>query len=477
MKTHLLINKNYFFFLTVSTLIFSSRINAQIQSESRLTGVAIEVFEPGINDFVQSDSINYSWAQGEGLGSADYTKFPFNFWEWYTSPPFSLVNTPVNDGLTMENVIKSSGTTFYNWNTSSAQYENTIKNTITLDANGNISEILTFKKINNVWVKYAKQNFTYVNNKRTQEVIQISPDGINWENQSKKNFVYYSNNELKTYTFFEGLLNNQWKKKQKLEFSYDNGNISETKIYDWDSNINNWPTNAEYKTLYYFNNNNECDSLLQLRWSSNESTYAESMKEVYSYNSNSQITKKVEYDNGNYNPSTSRPANNPFYQRSYTYNFSYLTEVLAKTYNDQSSTFENYAKYSFIYDGELLVKNEARKWDTTQNAWVPQNHYSVGRQMKYYYEPISSAGLSDIEHNISVNLYPNPSHDKITIEIEDDFIKNIEITNQNGQVVYKNNNDLHNKQVTLPVHQLNQGLYYVKISSNSNQSVKSLIIE
>lgn len=455
--------------LTFSLFAFSSGINAQVQNESRLTAVAVETFEPGINDFVPADSIAYSWAQGEGLGSADYTQFPTDFYEWYTTPPISYVNTT--------NVIKSAATSYYSWENSANQYDETLKNNITLDANGNIVEIFTFQKSGNTWVDYAKQTFTYQNNNRTQEIILISPDGINWENQTKVDFEYYPNGKLKKHTQYQGLLNNQWEEYQKSEYSYSNDNLTETKAYYWDDDIDNWPTNSDYRYLYSYNSNNMCDTLLSLRWSNYESAYGENTKKVYLYNANNQITKMITYDNGNYNPSPTLPADQPFSIKYYTYNFSYLTEILTQKYNDDIDSYENSNLYNFIYDGELLIKNETRKWDEAQSAWVPNEHFHFGRQMKYYYEPIGTAGLSDLEQNMSVELYPNPSADKITIEVEDDFINNIEITNQNGQVVFKNNSELKNKQVTIPVHQLNKGLYYVKISSNKSQAVKSIVVE
>lgn len=76
--------------------------------------------------------------------------------------------------------------------------------------------------------------------------------------------------------------------------------------------------------------------------------------------------------------------------------------------------------------------------------------------------------------NTSVNIFPNPANDNITIGLEDAFSGTVSIVDLNGNVVKKESID--GKSTQIAVSDLTSGVYIVKILSNKGLMVKQLLI-
>jgi len=67
---------------------------------------------------------------------------------------------------------------------------------------------------------------------------------------------------------------------------------------------------------------------------------------------------------------------------------------------------------------------------------------------------------NSIEKNISV--FPNPSQSIFTITLKDNFIEEIEVTNELGQTIFRKEN-INNNQFTLDIGNINDGIYFLKV--------------
>ena len=86
------------------------------------------------------------------------------------------------------------------------------------------------------------------------------------------------------------------------------------------------------------------------------------------------------------------------------------------------------------------------------------------------------ASIGDKKGNNGLLMYPNPSHSLVSISSTNSLIKSLEITSITGQIIYKEDDiNAHSKNVN--VTNFSKGIYLVKISSNTEIIVKSLVVE
>lgn len=76
--------------------------------------------------------------------------------------------------------------------------------------------------------------------------------------------------------------------------------------------------------------------------------------------------------------------------------------------------------------------------------------------------------------NTSVNIFPNPANENITISLEDAFSGTVSIVDLNGNVVKKES--IVGKSTQITISDLTSGVYIVKILSNKGLVVKQLLI-
>lgn len=87
-------------------------------------------------------------------------------------------------------------------------------------------------------------------------------------------------------------------------------------------------------------------------------------------------------------------------------------------------------------------------------------------------------GTTELQkENVSFKAYPNPAKDFITIEINNKGKDVIQVSLQNilGQQVFEKNNLTENK-FRLPLYNLNNGIYFIKINSGDNTAVQKILI-
>ncbi|MBP9186655.1 MAG: T9SS type A sorting domain-containing protein, partial [Bacteroidia bacterium] len=73
----------------------------------------------------------------------------------------------------------------------------------------------------------------------------------------------------------------------------------------------------------------------------------------------------------------------------------------------------------------------------------------------------------------SVEVYPNPFNNNVTVSLTDNTKATIEIVSVDGVNVY--NTTANTNKVELNLNQLSQGVYFVKVTQNGNTSVQKLV--
>ncbi|HCQ13958.1 MAG TPA: hypothetical protein DIU01_11955 [Flavobacterium sp.] len=154
------------------------------------------------------------------------------------------------------------------------------------------------------------------------------------------------------------------------------------------------------------------------------------------------------------------------------------------TFGIQSSIGVDYGLSSTFFTSYIIVAN------TTTNSPTPfvYNFANLTPNTTYYYSvggysptlngnrilgsfTTSALGFADNEQKVKFNLYPNPTSDNFTIEM-DSNIKSVEIYSLQGQKV------LTSKLKDVDVSNLSKGIYLVQIEDeNNNMSTQKLIVK
>ena len=83
-------------------------------------------------------------------------------------------------------------------------------------------------------------------------------------------------------------------------------------------------------------------------------------------------------------------------------------------------------------------------------------------------------GVVAVNNNDAMEIYPNPSTDKLTIQIASaSTVTNVEITDISGQTVARF--ELTNGNNTIGIANLNTGSYFVKVSNSEMSAVKKFV--
>ncbi|HXB41365.1 MAG TPA: T9SS type A sorting domain-containing protein [Bacteroidia bacterium] len=87
---------------------------------------------------------------------------------------------------------------------------------------------------------------------------------------------------------------------------------------------------------------------------------------------------------------------------------------------------------------------------------------------------LTTVGIKESKLNeLPIDLYPNPVKDKLNVELEENKIGKISITNCLGQIVYVLNNPVSKQEIDLS--SFPTGVYYLKAESKSDQKVFKIL--
>jgi hypothetical protein len=95
---------------------------------------------------------------------------------------------------------------------------------------------------------------------------------------------------------------------------------------------------------------------------------------------------------------------------------------------------------------------------------------------KYGSNCSATVGVNTINSLPGVTLYPNPATSSFTISAQGEMIKEIEITNIVGELIYKTNST--SQQTAIDLSRQPKGIYFVRITDNNkNVTNKKIVIQ
>ena len=343
------------------------------------------------------------------LTSETYKKWNGGYWENYMR--YSYVYD-VNENLSIE--------VWQFGDSTSWCYLNLF--TTTYDANNNRTNTSTQEWVFNSWRNWMLNSAIYdTSNNMTSELTQYWHDSI-WMNGSHKSFTYDANNNLTVclYLYWHDSI---WINNYLNTSTYDANNNLISTLYQISINGDPWK-NDGFSSYTYDANNNLTAELIQ-RW--NGTAWVNLYQYTYTYNANNNLISK-------------------FCQQWF------------------SNGWVNYWQTSYTYDANnFKISDSYKEWNSEATT------ISSGDSTYYYFHTV---GINDHNQTIStLNIYPNPATDKITIKtpVKGSF----SIHNISGQ-------ELIIRQITEPKTQIDisslpSGIYFVRLSGDRTVEVGKFI--
>jgi len=232
-----------------------------------------------------------------------------------------------------------------------------------------------------------------------------------WDVTEKK-FYYYDSNGNDTLIIEQKMENNVWKNSYKYTKTYyPSGHPHKMITQNW--NNGSWVGN--YEKIWSYNSNDGLLSIVNpdekylftrdyynkvssFIYKLNYGSYWENIiKDVYTYNSDSNMVTDLEYDYYSY-----------YWELNKKYEFYYDTLIKVKSIVLPITYFlENDGLFNINFQENKPLKGLMYKW--WNNSWD-----LLDDSIAYYYTTLP-IGISEIKLEENIKLYPNPATDEITI--------------------------------------------------------------
>jgi hypothetical protein len=353
------------------------------------------------------------------------------------------------------------------------------------DANNN--EIgYTVQKLNgSVWLNATKYNLSYDANNNLTIYSYQQWDGLTWQNYYLNADSYdINNNQISSDSeFWDG---NKWLIVGQSLLTYNtNNDCIENLSQDWDgsSMVNT------FRTIRTSDTNHNCISILGQTWDG--SSWNDHWHDNYTYDTNNNNTTYVIqiWQNNSWIITDSS---------YYTYDSNNnRTHYLWKRWN--GSVWLNENKYDYTYDannnltGTICQLFKGSDWIDFYSEFktYDADNFPLSSSYKYWNDAGTKITMADSSyyffHSIytglnvlnetSFTLYPNPATNKITISTKDILPgeNSLSIVGMNGlyikQAGFQNQNLIEMNVSSLP-----DGIYLVKIKTNTGIRTKKLLI-
>jgi len=355
-------------------------------------------------------------------------------------------------------------------------------------------------------------DYLYVNNDNTY-FLKEDWDGSHWIHDLRS-FAEYDENHNLMLEYYQ-LWISVWRNYQKSIYTYDTNNNLETRVtYNVDGSFN-WKLNNMY--TYTYDTNGRLASELDQSYYNNQ--WSNTWRNVYTYDEIGLPNKFIRQDwimedwidievtTYSYN------ANNLLEyelfekwngvelgsQRQYFYEYYESNRIKSIIMQDWHLGWVNKLKEIFLYDENgNVVRRTGLEWinegwvnTLTVSSLYDQNNFLIEQVYKmcgdgvnlswadsiyyYFHTVVGIESLPKIGRSLSI--YPNPSNNNITIELDDNHKSSAKITmilyNLNGQLTTQC--QITEQQTVIDVSQLAPGIYFVKILSDNGVNVGKFV--
>lgn len=353
--------------------------------------------------------------------------------------------------------------------------------------------------------KTSDDNLEYEKYFYTSDLLLDKKEILYSDGMQAKDVLHYNADKLVSKLDGYQVLNGDWKKVYYIDYSYDPNGHKLSRInynnfggtdftlggiyqYQYENNRRtSWTLQmmgklVEQGTLHYSNDGKIQEEIGQDSWSTG--SMENSWKVTYTYNSNGSLQKTTQYfwTGADWNVFS---LDQFFYDTiGNCTKWEHLTDGMV------TNRFEYEYDTSYTRDQLLLPSSpedetEPVRWVETKNKmtrshWHTQN--DVGTLIYvcdfiYNYTPLANMAVAETDViDDGLFIYPNPASDKITIQSENQPIKNLVILDLSGRMVQRNSN-INKNNAIVDVSNLKAGTYILQTTTSKKIKSKKIIVK
>lgn len=473
--------------LAACSLLFLSNKEALAQTNYRVNAYYNMSYDGG--QFIKvEDSLrvyfqgNHSFADVAETNGMDLPEYLLNMYNGELPLPtfperYSSVSLPCDSSLGFS--VNAAATAFT---------DESSRTVGSIDASGNITELISREKSGGAWENSTRETYTYANGQITQYIGQNWESGA-WKNSDKEVSVYNSAGQLEEFTSFYWS-SGAWENSAKHLYQYDaNGNCTAAIYKSPDGS--GWKN--ETRVTISYDANDHPETYLFEEWLSG--AWEDNSRATISYNSNGDMLVILSQT---YTGSTWTDA----FRQSYTYNGTKKTECMQETFD--GATWNKVTKSIYNYSSSGKLENiTVQQWDNAASNWgnkyrlvteynsqqlisaVLGEEWNIGGywekttssfKYKFFYESYVNTGIANLTNEAKLNIYPNPASTalNITIEWEKPATGSLAVYDISGRAcISKTLAKEAHTQMQIDISTLTNGSYYLKIATADGQITKA----
>lgn len=301
------------------------------------------------------------------------------------------------------------------------KWQNAAIITYTLNEDNTVKETMTQAWVEGNWTDAMKTAYTYNGNKQVLTAYAQMNAGGMWIDFSKITYTYNDQNQLTNQvTQIANILTMQLVNSEQETYSYNSdGTENQVTTQTWNTS-NQWENATRFTNTY--DNSKKVIADLNEKWENN--AWVNDLKTSYTFNAAGLIQE-----------STSQTWVN--------------------------NAWVNSLKDVFTYKNNDITEILTQKWDTSLSQWQNDSRLTY----TYGGTGIHTAGLT----SHSLEVFPNPFTDQVTIQSGLTGMHSIEVFNTSGQLIYSVKTSENSYKMDLGT--LEKGVYLIKTPQN-NQSTK-----
>lgn len=388
----------------------------------------------------------------------------------------------------------------YKWTT---QWNLSYTHTYTYNSNARITGVLTNDAVTNQ--NYSRETYNYDSQNNISEEKYESWSGGTWNQEYwNKYFNTYdaAGNITEWYSqFYSTGPQSSWVNSNRVKYTFNGANkITEQTEELWNGSAwifvspdNNNP-NAITKIVYNYNANNtlvqqiyqqyingsfvnfsrysdfvftpdnKYQTYTYYRWNPNTNSWEPGTRQTYTYGANGSYVIVTEiYTNGVWQ-------NN----RRTTQDFdSHLQDIRTKVevWNNNQWNFSSENRNLNTYDAsDNLTELIRQYYNAGTQAYTNSFRYTYGN-----FQSFNIAGLHKTQLSTGINIFPNPTHNYLTIKANAAALREITLLDVTGKVVLKQKLPKSNPEPTLDISALPAGLYTLQVQTDKGIRYEKIV--
>ncbi len=350
------------------------------------------------------------------------------------------------------------------WDAGTSAWTANTRKAYTYDANGNETQIENFNWTSGAWQPSTKQVKTY---NASNKLLTFTPQAYD---QGTSTYVNYSDQLSYTY---DGNGNETQKEtspwngsafvaNQRETKSWSNGRLTQTSLQRF---LGSWTTVLSSSLTY-----NDSSLVSEVLTSTRQGTQGggsallPESKSTLSYNTQNLLTRQDNFNN--YNSQTAQYTPTSSEVRQYTASGKLSRLVYSNFSQGQGMVPRQEFLYEFNANDDLIATNERNQFNTANGLWNSdvRKEFVCGTSL-----PSGIEGISQIKFA----MYPNPTTDIVTLELNDNVAK-VAITDMLGKVIFEQVEAT--GKTVIATGNFSTGMYLVTIESNNQKATQRLVI-